>query len=171
MFKFCKDWFWLEPKIEIDSGPKSPNNKFVESGRKSKSESREKILEDSIKRKELHMHKYKKYSRSCPSSMIESTEFFLFTVVFFQHFALFFFLFCSFFFFLSFLLIHFRVIYYGFYTNFSTHVWVRCSEFLCPLSPLLEPSTLSCKAANSLLRHHLHINAARELTGQHLMQR
>ena len=102
MFKFCKDWFWLEPKIEMDSGPKSPNNKFVESGRKSKSESREKILEDSIKRKELHMHKYKKYSRSCPSSMIESTEFFLFTVVFFQHFALFFFLFCSFFFFFLF---------------------------------------------------------------------
>ena len=61
------------------------------------------------------------------------------------------------------LLIHFHVIYHDFSTNFSTHVWVRCSEFLCPLLPLLEPSTLSCKAAGSLLRHHLHINAAREL--------
>ena len=36
--------------------------------------------------------------------------------------------------------------------------------------PLLEPSILSCKAACSLFRHHLHINAARELVGQHLMR-
>ena len=36
--------------------------------------------------------------------------------------------------------------------------------------PLLEPSILSCKAACSLFRHHLHINAARELAGQHLMR-
>ena len=41
---------------------------------------------------------------------------------------------------------------------------------LLPL-PLLEPSILSCKAACSLFRHHLHINAARELAGQHLMRR
>ena len=40
---------------------------------------------------------------------------------------------------------------------------------LLPL-PLLEHSILSCKAAYSLFRHHLHINAARELTGQHLMR-
>ena len=40
---------------------------------------------------------------------------------------------------------------------------------LLPL-PLLEPSLLSCKAACSLFRHHLHINAARELAGQHLMR-
>ena len=33
---------------------------------------------------------------------------------------------------------------------------------LLPL-PLLEPSILSCKAACSLFRHHLYINAAREL--------
>ena len=71
----------------------------------------------------------------------------------------------------SFLFIPFRVIYYGFYTNFSTCLWVRCSKFLYPLSPLLKPSTLNCKAAGSLLRYHLHINAARELVGQHLMQR
>ena len=40
---------------------------------------------------------------------------------------------------------------------------------LLPL-PLLEPSILSCKAACSLFRHHLHINAARELAVQHLMR-
>ena len=40
---------------------------------------------------------------------------------------------------------------------------------LLPL-PLLEPSILSCKAACSLFRHHLHINAARELARQHLMR-
>ena len=31
----CKDQFCLEPKIELDSGPKSPNNKFIESEKKS----------------------------------------------------------------------------------------------------------------------------------------
>ena len=43
--------------------------------------------------------------------------------------------------------------------------------FLCSPSPLLEPSTLSCKAAHLLFRHHLHINAAKELAVQHLMRR
>ena len=127
-------------------------------------------MEDSINRKELHMYKYKKYPWSCRSNVIESTEFFLYTVVFIQPFA------PTFFFFFFFVLSSFSfsfwcVIYYGFYTNFSTHVRVRCSEFLLPLSLLLEPSTLSCKAGGSLFRHHFHINAARELAGQHLMQR
>ena len=44
------------------------------------------------------------------------------------------------------------------------------SPFSLFLLPLLEPSILSCKAACSLFRHHLHINAARELAGQHLMR-
>ena len=35
--------FGLDPKTGMDLGPTSPNNKFVESGRKSLSESREKI--------------------------------------------------------------------------------------------------------------------------------
>ena len=74
----------------MDSGPKSPNNKFIESGRRSQSKSREKILVDSINRKKLQMYKYKKYPRSCPSGVIESTEFFLFTIVFLQPFAPFF---------------------------------------------------------------------------------
>ena len=77
----------------MDSGPTSPNNKFVESERKSQFESRKKILVDSVKRKELHMHQYKKHPWSCPNSMIDSVEFFLLTVVFLQHFALFVFFF------------------------------------------------------------------------------
>ena len=31
----CKDQIWLEPKIGMDPGPQSPNNKFVEGGIKS----------------------------------------------------------------------------------------------------------------------------------------
>ena len=73
----------------MDLGPKSSNNKFVESRRKSQSESRVKILVDSVKWKELHVYTCKKHPRSCPNSMIDSEEFFLFTVVFHQPFALF----------------------------------------------------------------------------------
>ena len=72
----------------MDPGPKSPNNKFVESKRKSQSEFRIKILVYSVKKKKLHAHICKKYPRTCPSTMIKSTEFFIFTVVFFQPFAL-----------------------------------------------------------------------------------
>ena len=67
-----------------------------------------------------------------------------------------------------------RIIYYGFFTISSINVWVRCwrSFFFFPLIlPFLESSTLSCKAACSLCRHHLHINAARGLATQHLMRR
>ena len=66
-----------------------------------------------------------------------------------------------------------RIIYYGFFTISSIHVWVRCwKSFFFPLRlPFLESSILSCKAACSLFRHHLHINAARGLAGQHLMWR
>ena len=157
----------------MDPGPRSPNNKFIESGRKCQSESRIKILVYSVKRKELHGHRCKKYPLTCPSTGTKINEFFFFTVVFLQSFALFF----SFFFFLlpflcPSLFLFLCIIYYGFYTISSIHVWVRCWEsffFLFPL-PLLEPSILSCKAACSLFRHHLHINAAKELTGQHLMR-
>ena len=45
------------------------------------------------------------------------------------------------------------------------------SPFFPLLLPFLESSILSCKAACSLFRHHLHINAARGLVGQHLMRR
>ena len=39
------------------------------------------------------------------------------------------------------------------------------------LLPFLESSILSCKAARSPFRHHLHINAVRGLVEQHLMRR
>ena len=73
----------------MGSGPKSSNNEFVESGRKSQSEYREKILVDSVKGKELLMHKYKKHPRICANNMINNMELFLFTVVFLQPFVLF----------------------------------------------------------------------------------
>ena len=68
IFKTCKDRFYLEPKTGIDPDSKSPNNKFVESGRKIQSEFRVKILVDSVKGKELHMHIYEKHPRTCPNS-------------------------------------------------------------------------------------------------------
>ena len=40
-----------------------------------------------------------------------------------------------------------------------------------PILHLHEPSTTSYKATYSLFRYHLHINAARELAGKHLMWR
>ena len=79
----------------MDPGPRSPSNKFIESGRKCQSESRIKILVYSIKRKELHTHTCKKYPRTCPSTRTKSNEFFFSVVVFLQPFALF----LSFFFF------------------------------------------------------------------------
>ena len=45
------------------------------------------------------------------------------------------------------------------------------SPFFLLLLPFLESSILSCKVAYSLFRHHLHINTARGLARQHLMQR
>ena len=73
----------------MGSGPKSPNNEFVENGRKSQSEYREKILVDSVKGKELLMHRYKKHPRICLNNMINNMELSLFTVVFLQPFSLF----------------------------------------------------------------------------------
>ena len=45
------------------------------------------------------------------------------------------------------------------------------SPFSPSLLPFLESSILSWKAACSLFRYHLHINAARRLAGRHLMRR
>ena len=109
----------------MDSGPRSLNNKFIECGRKCQSESRIKILVFSVKRKELHAHTCKKYPRTCPSTRTKSTEFFLFTVVFLQPFALFLSFFFLVFFFCPLFFNLFRIIYYGFYTISSIHVWVR----------------------------------------------
>ena len=127
----------------------------------------------SVKREELHAHRCKKYHRTCPSIGTKSNEFFFFTVVFLQPFAIFF----SFFFFLllflsPFLSIFLRIIYYGFtpFPPSTCGLGIGNPFFLFPL-PLLEPSILSCKVVCSLFRHHLHINAVRELVRQHLMRR
>ena len=108
----------------------------------------------------------KKHFWLCLSSVINSLEFFFFLLLYFFNLS-FFSVFLAFFPFW----IPFRVIYHGFCTIFTIHVWVRCWEFPCPISHLLKPSTISCKAACLLFRHHLHINAARELVGKHLMWR
>ena len=168
----CKDQIWLGPRTGMDLGPKNPNNKFVESGRKSWSESRIKILVYSVKRKELNAYIYRKYPWTCPSTMTENTKFFLFAVVFLQPFCSFSFFFSPVFFSVSlpFSLSSYYILW--FFTPFppSTCGLGVGSPFpLLPL-PLLEPSFLDCKAACSLFRHHLHINAARELAWQHLMR-
>ena len=126
----------------------------------------------SVKREELHAHRCKKYPRTCPRIRTKNNEFFFFTIVFLQPFALFF----SFFFFLLpflslFLFIFLRIIYYGFiqFPPSTCGSDVGSPFFLLSL-PLLEPSIHSCKTACSLARHHLHVNAARELAGQHLMR-
>ena len=126
----------------------------------------------SVKRKELHAHICKKYPRTCLSTITKSTEFFLFTVVFLQPFAL------SLSFFspvLFSMLLSLNP--FSYYILWFLHHFLhpRVGQvlgvlFFCSPLPLLEPSTLSCKAACSLFRHHLHINAARELAGQHLIR-
>ena len=123
-----------------------------------------KILVYSVKRKELHAHRCKKHPRTCPSIGTKSNEFFFFYCCISSTF-------CSPFFFSSFSSFFLRVIYYGFtpLPPSTCGSGIGSHFFLFPL-PLLEPSILSCKAAYLLFRHHLHINAARELAGQHLMR-
>ena len=117
----------------MGSGPKSPNNEFVESGRKSQSAYREKILVGSIKGKELHIHKYKKHLRICPNSMINNMELFLFTVVFLQPFALFFFFFFRLFFFESLFVLYTMV-----FAPFSPSACVSgVGSFFVPFRPSL----------------------------------
>ena len=157
--------FNLNPKIGMDSGPTSPNNKFVESGEKASLNLEKRFRLLVFKEKSYTCNNAEIHPRSCPGRVINSLKFFRFTVVFLQPFFL------SFAFFFLSLWIPFRVIYHGFRTIFTIHVWVRCWKFPCPILHLLEPSAISCKAACLLFRHHLHINAARELVGKHLMWR
>ena len=104
--------------------------------------------------------------------MTKSTKFFPFAVVFLQPFCPFsFFFFFSVFFLclLPFSLSSYYILWFFLPFPPSTCGLGVGSPFsLLPL-PFLEPSILSYKAACSLFRHHLHINAARELAGQHLM--
>ena len=100
--------------------------------------------------------------------MINNMELFLFTVVFLPPFALFF----SFSFFSSLFLESIFVLYTVVLVPFSPSTCgLGVGSFFCPRSSFLESSTLNCKIAYLLFRHHLHINAARELAGQHLMRR
>ena len=66
----------------------------------------------------------------------------------------------------------FHAIYYNFWHHpHHTRVGQILRTLSCPIQHLPEPSTSSCKAASPLFKHHLHINAARELAGMHLMWR
>ena len=114
--------------------------------------------------KELLMHKYKKHLRLGLNSMINSLEFFLFYGCISSTFRSF----------LFFLLSSPPLNPFSSYIRWFLHHFLhpRVSqmwEFVCPISHLLEPSTISCKAACLLFRHHLQINAVRELVGKHLM--
>ena len=127
----------------------------------------------SVIKKELSAYIFRKYPRTCPNNKTESTIFFLFAVVFLQplcSLSLFFF---SSLFFLSPSFFLFFVLYTMTFLPFppSTCGSGGGSPFFLLLLPFLESSILSCKAACSLFRHHLHINAARGLAGQHLMWR
>ena len=130
----------------------------------------------SVKGKKLHAHTCKKYPRTCPSTMTKSAEFLIFTVVFLHPFSLSLSLSLSLSFSLSFSFFPSPLNLFSYYILWFLHQFLhpRVGQalgvlFLCFPLPLLEPSTLSCKTACSLFRHHLHINAARELAGQHLM--
>ena len=99
--------------------------------------------------------------------MINSFEFFLFLIIFIQ-------------------LLFFSVFYLPFPFSLDAFLcyipWFllhsHCTRVIqvlgaspYPITHLLEPSIISCKTACLLFRHHLHINAARELVGKHLMWR
>ena len=129
----------------------------------------------SVKGKNLHAHTCKKYPRTYPSTMTKSAEFLIFTVVFLHPFFFSLSLSPSSYLFPFFL---FPLNLFSYYILWFLHQFFhpRVGQalgviFLCSPLPLLEPSTLSYKAACSLFRHHLHINAARELAGQYLMRR
>ena len=129
----------------------------------------------SVIKKELSAYIYRKYPRTCSNNKTESTKFFLFAVVFLpplcSHSLSFFFPVCfsSPHFSLSFFVLYIMAFFLPFPP--STCRSSGGSPFSLLLPPFLESSILSCKAACSLFRHHLHINTARELAGQHLMRR
>ena len=128
----------------------------------------------SVIKKELSAYIYRKYPRTCPNNKTKSTKFFLFAIVFLQplcSLSLFFFssLFSFFFYFLH--LSSYYILWLFLQFPPSTCGSGGGSPFFLLLLPFLESSIFSCKTACSLFRHHLHINAAKGLAGQHLMQR
>ena len=126
-----------------------------------------------LKRKSFYAYIYRKYLRTCPSTKTESTKFFLFAVVFLLPFYSFPLCFFSSSYFSSPFSFLFFVLYTMAFLLFppSTCGSGGGSTFFLLLLPFLESFILSCKAACSLSRHHLHINAARGLAEQYLMRR
>ena len=110
--------------------------------------------------------KYKKHPRLSLNSVINSLEFFLFTVISLKTFLFL----CFSFFFISLNSFSFYIPWFLHHSH-HTHVSQVLGASPCPISHLLEPSTISCKAACLLFRHHLYINTARKLVGKHLMWR
>ena len=129
----------------------------------------------SVIKKELYAYIYRKYPRTYPNNKTESTKFFLFAVVFLQPLcSLSLFFFSSLFFFFCPPFPHLSSYYIlWIFLPFppSTCGSGGGSPFSLLLPHFLESSILNCKTASSLFRHHLHINAARGLAGQHLMWR
>ena len=146
---FVRTRFGLNPKIGMDPGPQSPCNKFVECRVKNQSGSRTKILGYNVKEKEL-------WIRISTKSILGHASMLFFGIFFQSHFLS-----------PSFIL----------YTMDSLPFSPSTCGLgvSCPFSPFLLPflefSILSWKAARSLFRYYLHINAARRLVGRHLMRR
>ena len=108
---------------------------------------------------------YEKHPRLSTNRVINSLEFSLFLLLYFLNLS-----FSPFFSRVSFSLNAF-LCYIPWFLHHSHH---KCANQVlraspCPISYLFEPSTISCKVACLLFRHHLHINAARGLVGKHLM--
>ena len=124
----------------------------------------------SVKRKELYSYIYRKYGHDLVLWLRVLNYFFLLLYFFNLYVLSLSFFLQSFSMSLPFSLSSYYILW--FFTPFppSTCGSGIGSPFsLLPL-PLLEPSILSCKTACSLFRHHLHINAVRELAGQYLMR-
>ena len=115
----------------MDPSPRSPNNKFVESGRKFQSESRIKILVYSVKREELQAHRCKKYPLTCPSIGTKSNEFFFFYCCISSTF------FCSPFFFFSFFVLYTMVLHHFLHPHVGQVLGVIFSCFPCLFLNLL----------------------------------
>ena len=141
--------FGLNPKTGMDPSPQSPCNKFVECRVKSQSGSMTKILGYNVKEKEL-------YIRISTKSILGHAPMLFFRIFFSP---------------LSFLPPSSYILWILYFFSPSTcGLGVSC-PFSPSLLPFLESSILSWKAARSLFRYHLHINAAKRLVGRHLMRR
>ena len=146
---YCKDQIWLESKTGVDPGPRSPNNEFIECRSESQSESWAKILDFSVKLVKLQAQFQQRVSSDMPQC-------YDFRIVFQS----------------PFLFPPFILYTMAFLPFSSSTCGLRIQRpFSSSPSPSLESSILSWKAARSLFRYRLHINAASRLAGRHLMRR